>query len=409
MLALVVRPTVAAKPARTLDVTLLACLAVTTVQLIPAPDALVDLLSPHRNRVEAALFLTPGDANPISLDPGATSSALITGTALLLLFLTARALFERREGLRVVCRGVAWMGLVLATVAFLQRALTPSHIYGIWRRADLPGNVLPWGPFVNRNDFATWLLMAIPLTIGYLLMRIDSHRADSHRAANAEQIVDARLILLAASTCLMTGAILASLSRSGIVSLAVALASFVLLARRRLSRGPIVMLTGGVGVLVAAGATYANLPALVTRMNEAWPSGLGGRLAVWAETWPIVRDFPVAGVGVGAFERAMLVYQQSNRLLFFNHAHNEYLQIAAEGGLLLSVPVVAALLATVRLAALNLRTDSSAVFWARAGAVAGMIGVACQSAWDTGLRMPASGVLFALLAAIALHKRPQSP
>ena len=137
--------------------------------------------------------------------------------------------------------------------------------------------------------------------------------------------------------CVMTGGILASLSRSGVLSLAIAMAVFMLLARTRLGRTRLTLLAAAVGVLLIAAGTYVNLPALLGRMNEAWPSGMGGRLAVWRETWPIVRDFAVTGVGVGAFERAMLVYQESNRLLFFNHAHNEFLQIVAEGGVPLGI------------------------------------------------------------------------
>ena len=45
-----------------------------------------------------------------------------------------------------------------------------------------------------------------------------------------------------------------------------------------------------------------------------------------------------------------------------------------------------------------LRTDRSAVFWARAGAACGLFGVICQSVWDTALRMPANAVLFAYFA-----------
>jgi hypothetical protein len=43
-----------------------------------------------------------------------------------------------------------------------------------------------------------------------------------------------------------------------------------------------------------------------------------------AETPPIIRDFPLTGTGAGTFPTAMLVYQQSDRRLFFNQAHNHY-------------------------------------------------------------------------------------
>ena len=100
----------------------------------------------------------------------------------------------------------------------------------------------------------------------------------------------------------------------------------------------------------------------------------------------------------------MLVYQQGSRLFFFNHAHNEYLQLLAEGGLMLAVPAAIALLAAIVLIARQLRADRTAIFWVRLGAASGIIAVAVQSVWDTGLRMPANGVLFAVIAAIALHE-----
>jgi hypothetical protein len=49
------------------------------------------------------------------------------------------------------------------------------------------------------------------------------------------------------------------------------------------------------------------------------------------------------------------------------------------------------------------------VFWARAGAACGMLGIVCQSVWDTALRLPANAVLFAILAAVALHEPRRHP
>jgi O-antigen ligase len=402
-LTFAVRPTIAGR-AGLVDGSICCGLALTALHLLPLPEAVRAALAPARAGVDAALVFDTSPGGPLTLDAAATASALAAGTALFLIFLSARALFERHEGLRTVCRGLAWIGLLLGAVAFVQRALSPALIYGVWRPAGLASNVLPWGPFINRNDFAAWLLMAIPLTIGYLLMRIASQPAAGKPRVDVNRLVDPRLILLLASACVMTGAILASLSRSGVISLAIALALLIVLARTRLERARLALLAAAMGVLLAAAGTYVNLPALMTRMNEAWPSGLGGRLAVWRDTWPMVRDFAATGVGVGAYERAMLVYQQNNRLLFFNHAHNEFLQIVAEGGVLIGLASIAALVSAGRTAVSNLRADRSPVFWVRTGAACGMLGIACQSLWDTPLRMPANAVVFALLAAVALHR-----
>jgi O-antigen ligase len=403
-LTFVVRPTIAERPGL-VDGSMFCCLALTALQLMPLPETARAAISPRRAGVEAALVFDARPGGPLTLDAAATAWALATGTALLLIFLSARALFERHEGLRTVCRGLAWIGLLLGAIAFVQRALSPALIYGVWRPAGLASNILPWGPFINRNDFAAWLLMAIPLTIGYMLMRIASQPATGNPRVDVNHIVDPRLILLLAAACVMTGAMLASLSRSGVISLTIALALLLLLARTRLGRTRLALLAAAVGVLLLAAGTYVNLPALMTRMNEVWPSGLGGRLAVWRDTWPMVRDFAATGVGVGAYEQAMLVYQQTNRLLFFNHAHNEFLQIVAEGGVLMGLASIAVLVSAGRAAVSNLRADRSPVFWVRTGAACGMLGIVCQSLWDTPLRMPANAVLFAVVAAIALHQR----
>ena len=160
---------------------------------------------------------------------------------------------------------------------------------------------------------------------------------------------------------------------------------------------------GGLVAMVVLASAYANLGGLAMRLRETTEQGEWGRPVIWHDTWRMVSDFPLTGVGAGAFERAMLVYQEGSRLFFFNHAHNEYLQLLAEGGLLIAVPAAIAVLAAIVLMLKSLGADRSPIFWVRAGASCGLLAVAVQSIWDTGLRTPANGVLFAVIAAIALH------
>ena len=100
----------------------------------------------------------------------------------------------------------------------------------------------------------------------------------------------------------------------------------------------------------------------------------------------------------------MVLYQTMSRLFYISHADNELLQIVAEGGLLLGVPVALALVAGVRLVAKRLREDRTAIFWLRVGAAAGMLALFTQNMVEMTLRVPANAVLFAILAAIAVHE-----
>lgn len=86
-------------------------------------------------------------------------------------------------------------------------------------------------------------------------------------------------------------------------------------------------------------------------------------------------------------------------------AHNDYLQLASEGGLLVGVPALIALLVVGRQIACRLREDEadSRAHWTRVGAVAGLVAIALQESVDFSLQIPGNAVLFALLCAIALH------
>jgi len=285
LMAATIRPAAVRRPQRVLDLTLLACLLVTAGQLIPLSPHARSVLSPSAATIDRALLLNPqangpdAAARPLSLDPASTAWALAFGIVLLLIFWSARAIFARGGALRVVCRWTAWFGLALAAVMFVQRAVTPGLIYGFWRPITRASHPTPLGPFVNRNDIATWLLLACPLVLGYAIARLDSRRHDSGAPA-IESLADARTLWLGMSLCFMMAALLASLSRSGLFGGAAAVLVFAALARRRLSERKLGwVLIAMIGLTVFA-MMYANLSALLERIDATLPSNLGGRLAV---------------------------------------------------------------------------------------------------------------------------------
>jgi len=160
-------------------------------------------------------------------------------------------------------------------------------------------------------------------------------------------------------------------------------------------------------VFALAVLAWSNIEAIIHRFDQA-ATGASGRLEIWRETIPIVRDFWLTGTGAGTYALAMRVYQQADRTVSFNQAHNHYLQVIAEGGLLLMVPTVLALIGFATLARTRVTNEHHAVYWIRVGALGGLLAVAVQSLWETGLRMPANAVLAAVLAAIVVHA-PRQP
>jgi O-antigen ligase len=201
-------------------------------------------------------------------------------------------------------------------------------------------------------------------------------------------------------------ALLATLSRSGMMSMVIAAAAAAALApgsRRRRA----LLLVGGLAVLLVGAATLDS-DGLAARVDDTLrPGGPITRVAIWAETLRLGEAFPLAGTGAGTFADAMLQYQRRATEVLFNHAHNEPLQLLAEGGLLLVVPLAVLMAIGAATIRRRLAADPHPGDVIRIGAVAGLCAVAAQSIWETGLRTPSNLLLAALLAAIAL--RPARP
>ena len=392
----------------TLDMALALLAGGMVAQIIPMPSALGQIVSPHRREVIEALRLAahPGLRSTVaSIDVPSTIWALAVLGGSIAFFWIARLQFAR-GGVRQTVRVVAALGFAMSLLAVAQGATAGDLIY--WRFPTGFEGPPPFGPFINRNHFATWTIMAVPLCFGYLAARLGSQRSVPRHSSLRGRVVrsiDPRTAWLTAAGATMLVALLLSLSRSGALSLSVSAAITFALFRHRLERRHRrLVLYATVGVLLA-GLVWADVPALIRRASTA-PAAMADRATIWRESVPIVRDFWLVGTGAGTYQSAMFLYQQSDRMVYFNQAHNHYLQVAVEGGLMLVGLTLFAAVTFIREARRRLAEDTSGLVLIRVGAVCGLGAVALQSVWETGLVMPANAALAALLAAIAVYEQP---
>ena len=389
--------------ARATDIGLCLVLLAGLAQLLPLPAPIVGAVAPGALTLRAALTLGRLPASlPLSIDPMGTVQALAIAAAAFLLYWSARRTLGS-SGVRLVCRAIGWLGLLMACGALIQLGASRTRIYGFWAPRD-PG-ALPFGPFVSRNHAATWLVMAIPLCFGYLLARLRSATAtQARRMAAFHHALDSRTVWLAGSGTIMLLALAMTLSRSGVIGIATAAAIAAIISRSRLDPARKAWAAGVVLVAALAVLQFADVLAVAERFGQS-SQGAAGRLRVWQDTIAMCRSMWTTGSGVGTFQEAMTIFQTGDRTYYFNHAHNHYLQAAAEGGVLVTGPVILALVGLVSLARSRLMAEDSGLLWIRAGAATGLLAAAVQSLWDTGLRMPANAALAAVLAAILTHSR----
>jgi O-antigen ligase len=381
------------------------------LQLVPLPAGTIGWLSPETNAfLQRYVLGYPAivSRHALSIEPYSTLRALIGLSAFAVLLLgSARALTDA-DTLQIA-RGVSMLGVVMAIAGVVQKAMWNGKIYGFWTPQDGGDS---FGPFVNRNHFAGWMLMALPLVIGYFGGRVARGMRDvkpgwRNRIVWFSSADASKTILTGFAALLMALALVLTMSRSGAMGLLVALiVSAWFVARRQASasrRAVLVVFLVFVGISVV---WWVGIDRLESRFNETGPVvGLNGRLGIWADTWRIAGQYPLVGTGLNTFGTATLFYQTADLARHYAQAHNDYLQLLADGGLLVCVPAVILIFVFVARVARRFRESSSdADYWIRIGAVTGILAIAFQEAVDFSLQMPGNAALFVLLLVLASRR-----
>ena len=212
-----------------------------------------------------------------------------------------------------------------------------------------------------------------------------------------------------ASETLLTGfaVVVMALStpRSGLLCLVIAiLLSGWWMIRRQSSPSRRLIAAVYLAFVLVAAASWGRVDSVIQQFQGATPD-IGGRLGIWQDTLRIIQDFPLTGTGLNTYGIAMLRYQTVQDGNLYIEAHNDYLQLVAEGGLLLGVPILVALVLFVREVWCRFREAADTrTYWLRAGAVTGLGAMAFQEVFDFTLQMPGAAALFVVLAAIAIHR-----
>lgn len=339
---------------------------------------------------------------PLSLDPAGTRGALTLAAAAYLLFAASRAL-GAVEGRRVA-RWIAWTALVLSVIGIGGKTLfADGRIYWFWAPVE-PG-AAPFGAIINRNHFAVWAALAAPLIAGCLALHMARAREQApSKGLTFATLSDARAPWLIFSALVTIAALVTTGSRSGFAALVAACAAAVLMIRIRAGGRTAAGIAVGAIVLGIGVIGWAQSDRLLTRLGATGSEG-DSRQEIWRQSGAIAARYPLAGVGLGAFPAGMAHYQTGTRAMFFNHAHNQYLELAAEGGLLLGVPLAIFAVSATRRIRRALRSDPGAYFWLRVGAAAGLAALLVAAVWESPFRTPATLMLAATAAGLATATR----
>ena len=372
---------------------LLALHALVLLQLVPLPPRVLAFVSPGSFAIRDEVALVPLRSwLPISVNPADTARGLAFLAAMSLLYLAVfRELAEQDAWRRRLAATVVATGLALIVVGLVQAAsLNPTRIYGLWKPTWDWG---VFGPYVSKNHFAGYLVMAIPLAFAFAAEAFQTLRDEWEGrrvgwVALGGRAGNALVRHVAVAVALVVG-LLAARSRGAFTAFLLSTAVLPAVLPRRRQGAALVLVIA----LVALGWMGTGWSARAFGLDRLRL----GRLDLWADAVKIFPDFPVLGAGFNAFGTSYLRYQTVATYEWYGEAHNEYLQALLDLGVV-GAAVVVALLVVLFVRAARHAPRSSL----RAGLFGSLLALALHNVVDFNWQIPANAATFVALAGLAV-------
>lgn len=324
----------------------------------------------------------------ISLDPFATRVTALHIFALCIFFAAALVFVESASRLRRLATVLTVFGFVYAFYAILQSVLSSEAIYGIYKP-----KAIPFGSFVNSNDFAAVIVMLVSIPLGLILVGA---------------VPRDKKLLYVVAIALMGVSLLLSTSRGGLIAMLAVVIVLVILTTRAKGRKnfilksalSLLLIVGGI-----AGAIFVGGETSLSRMAESaseleTPPETTNRYHIWKVTTKVIADNMPFGSGIGAYPQAYSKFDTLGGYERVEQAHNDYLQILADAGIVGLILGGVFLFAFFRQGYEGSRVENTFRKGIAIGAFAGCFGILVHSLFDFVLHITAVSVMFITLLAM---------
>jgi O-antigen ligase len=300
----------------------------------------------------------------------------------IILFLSAQA-FRSRGDLSMLAWGIVLFCFGVSLFAIIQHFTAGQTIYWL----EPVNGSEPYGPYVNRNHFAGFVELTLP--VGLALMAFRGLRREV-------------LPLMTLFTIVPVGALVLSGSRGGLLGFAfeIGILGWMMWKRRAL-RNSRVMVVGAVAIVALFFVAWLGASRIVQRLStlKSPDATFGRRISMARSTAHIFFDHPLKGCGLGTLVAVYPRYETSYDGRIVDHAHNDYVETLAETGLLGGLCGVVFLWLLYREARKNFAAEQGHFSLAlHAGAIMAVGGLLLHSLVDFNLQLPANALLFLLQA-----------
>ncbi len=273
--------------------------------------------------------------NQVSLDPGATVEHLLKTLSYLCLFVLTLALINKEKRLKTLLTVFFFSGLFEASYGSLMTMTGIEKIFFMDKEAYI-GNAT--GTFVNRNNFANYLTMCIAAGTALLLIDLSNSKKQSIK----EMLIGVLRFLMSPKMLLRLGlavivvGIVMSRSRMGNVSFFIALATagfLWMILTHSITRNSLILLASLIIIDLWVVGNWFGFEKVQERLQNTSAS-TETRDEVVRDTLVYIDQHPMTGTGGGTFHSVYPFYKSPDVNGFYNHTHNDYLQILSEYGII---------------------------------------------------------------------------
>jgi len=297
--------------------------------------------------------------------------------------------FNRSREVRFVATALTIYGSSIALFAVLQNLNAPGKIY--WLKTPHFGGWI-YGPYVNHNHYAGLMEMLVPIPLVFAFSRF-GHTRERWIAASAAAFM--------AATVFLSG------SRGGMIAFAVQMTIFIVFVfRERKKRTVVVLLSGfvllSIGIITWTGGreVRTRIATLAAEKHSDMSSDI--RLQIDRDILRMWQKRPVLGWGQGTFADVYPRFRSFYTDSLVNAAHNDYLQVLAETGILGFGTMIWFLVSVLRPALRKSHKWASDLNGAVAvAAILGISGILVHSLVDFNMQIPANAALFYSLCTVA--------
>jgi O-antigen ligase len=351
-------------------------------------------------------LLSVPPSNSLSIAPYATRFAVSQLLIYFIFFAAALTFINNQKRLQKIVFVLIVFGSSMAFFGILQRLAGAEAIYGL----RVSTNALPFASFINQHHFAAFMEMTTGITLALIF---------------GQGTKKDKQILLIIAAVVMGIAILLTGSRGGMISL-LGVIGFLVTAnllvktknggnsnaeetRKKNFRRNFSFVAGGMalmlvlfGAVLLLGGDQSLLRGIGFEANQSDFSS--GRKHFWQVGSKIFLDYPILGAGLDSFGSAFTNYDTGNGNLRVEQAHNDYLQVLAEAGILGFSCVVAFIFLLFKKSLQIIGTANDNFRRSTAiGALAGCFGVLVHSFFDFPLRTTSNAFFFLILVVIAAN------